>query len=43
VRQQLTDLGLNVAYEPQAKFSARVRDYTRTWEKIIRDSGFQPQ
>jgi tripartite-type tricarboxylate transporter receptor subunit TctC len=43
VRQRLTDLGLNVAYEPQARFAARVRGYTQTWKKIIHDSGFKPQ
>jgi tripartite-type tricarboxylate transporter receptor subunit TctC len=43
VKRKLTELGLNVAYEPQSQFTARVRDYTRTWEKIIKDSGFQPQ
>jgi tripartite-type tricarboxylate transporter receptor subunit TctC len=43
VKRKLTELGLNVAYEPQGQFADRVRSYTRTWEKIIKDSGFQPQ
>jgi tripartite-type tricarboxylate transporter receptor subunit TctC len=43
VKQKLTELGLNVAYEPQAPFAARVRGYTQTWARIIKDSGFQPQ
>lgn len=42
VKQKLTDLGLNVAYEPQGQFAGRVRTYTQTWEKIIKDSGFRP-
>jgi len=43
VRKQLADLGLNVAYEPQPRFAERVRTYTGVWEKIIHDSGFEPQ
>lgn len=43
VKHKLTELGLNVGYEAQAPFAARVRGYTQTWEKIIKDSGFQPQ
>jgi tripartite-type tricarboxylate transporter receptor subunit TctC len=43
VHRKLTELGLNVAYEPQGQFAGRVRSYTRTWEKIIQASGFQPQ
>ncbi|MFT4268944.1 MAG: Bug family tripartite tricarboxylate transporter substrate binding protein [Xenophilus sp.] len=43
VKKKLTDMGLNVAYEPQGQFSGRVRTYTQAWEKIIKASGFQPQ
>lgn len=43
VKKRLTDLGLNVAYEPQGQFSGRVRSYTQTWTGIIKASGFQPQ
>jgi tripartite-type tricarboxylate transporter receptor subunit TctC len=41
VKQKLTALGLNVAYEPQAQFSGRVRSYTQTWQRIIQASGFK--
>ena len=43
VKTRLTDMGLNVAYEPQGQFSGRVRSYTQTWERIIKASGFQPK
>ncbi len=43
VRQQLTAMGLTVAFQPQAQFAARVKNYTQTWERIIRTSGFQPK
>ena len=43
IKQKLTTLGLNVAYEPQGQFAGRVRTYTQTWEKIIQSSGFKPQ
>lgn len=43
VKGKLTDMGLNVAYEPQGQFAGRVRTYTQTWEKIIQASGFKPQ
>ena len=43
VKDKLTTMGLNVAYEPQAQFARRVKDYTHTWEGIIKASGFQPQ
>jgi len=43
VKRKLTDMGLNVAYEPQGQFAGRVRTYTQTWEGIIKASGFQPQ
>ncbi|MGJ7494321.1 Bug family tripartite tricarboxylate transporter substrate binding protein [Variovorax sp. RT4R15] len=42
VKQKLTTLGLNVAYEPQGQFAGRVRTYTQSWERIIRASGFKP-
>jgi tripartite-type tricarboxylate transporter receptor subunit TctC len=41
VREQLTGMGLTVAYQPQAQFAARVKGYTQAWEKIIKASGFQ--
>lgn len=43
VKGKLTDMGLNVAYEPQKQFANRVKTYTKTWEGIIKASGFQPQ
>jgi tripartite-type tricarboxylate transporter receptor subunit TctC len=43
VRERLTGLGLTVAYEPQAAFAKRVHVYTANWEKIIKESGFQPK
>ncbi|MDM0058752.1 Bug family tripartite tricarboxylate transporter substrate binding protein [Variovorax fucosicus] len=42
VKQKLTTLGLNVAYEPQGQFAGRVRTYTQAWERIIQASGFKP-
>ena len=43
VKGKLTDLGLNVAYEPQGQFAGRVRTYTQNWERIIQASGFVPK
>lgn len=43
VKDKLTTMGLNVAYEPQAAFGQRVKNYTQTWEGIIKASGFTPQ
>ena len=43
VKDKLTTMGLNVAYEPQAAFGQRVKNYTQTWEGIIKASGFVPQ
>jgi tripartite-type tricarboxylate transporter receptor subunit TctC len=43
VRERLTAMGLTVGYEPQAQFTATVRRYTQTWERIIKASGFQPK
>ena len=42
VKQKLTTLGLNVAYEPQGQFAGRVRTYTQSWGRIIQASGFKP-
>ncbi len=42
IKEKLTTLGLNVAYEPQGQFAGRVRTYTQTWERIIKASGFKP-
>lgn len=43
VRERLTGMGLTVEYQAQAPFANRVKGYTQTWTKIIRDSGFQPK
>ncbi len=43
VKEKLTAMGLTVAHQPQAAFTARVKSYTQTWERIIRTSGFQPK
>jgi tripartite-type tricarboxylate transporter receptor subunit TctC len=43
VREQLAGMGLTVAYQPQAAFAKRVQGYTRSWERIIKASGFQPK
>jgi len=43
VREHLTQMGLTVAYQPQAAFTQRVKTYSRNWEKIIKESGFQPK
>jgi tripartite-type tricarboxylate transporter receptor subunit TctC len=43
VREQLTAMGLTVAYQPQAAFAARVKGYTQSWDRIIKASGFQPK
>lgn len=43
VRDQLTAMGLTVAYQPQAPFAQRVKSYTATWDRIIKASGFTPK
>ena len=43
IKTKLTDMGLHVAYEPQKQFADRVKTYTKTWDGIIKASGFQPQ
>ncbi|MBE7369159.1 Bug family tripartite tricarboxylate transporter substrate binding protein [Ramlibacter pallidus] len=43
VREQLTAMGLTVAYQPQAAFAARVKGYTQSWDRIIKASGFTPK
>ncbi len=43
LRERLTALGLAVGFMPAAQLAERERVYARTWAKIIRDSGFQPQ
>lgn len=43
VRDQLTAMGLTVAYQPQAAFAARVKGYTQSWDRIIKASGFTPK
>jgi tripartite-type tricarboxylate transporter receptor subunit TctC len=41
VHDHLTAMGLTVGFQPQAQFATRVKNYTQTWEKIIKASGFQ--
>ncbi len=43
VHEQLTAMGLSVAYQPQAAFTQRVKSYTQTWAGIIKASGFTPK
>lgn len=43
VRERLTSMGLTVGYQPQAPFTATVRKYGQTWDRIIKASGFQPK
>jgi tripartite-type tricarboxylate transporter receptor subunit TctC len=43
VKEQLTAMGLTVGFVPQSQFAGNVRDYTKTWTRIIKESGFQPQ
>ena len=41
VRDRLVAMGLTVGYQPQSLFANRVQGYTRSWERIIKASGFQ--
>lgn len=43
VKDRLTSMGINVVHMPQRQFANHVRSYTQTWEKIIKNSGFQAQ
>ncbi|RCW76161.1 Bug family tripartite tricarboxylate transporter substrate binding protein [Pseudorhodoferax soli] len=43
VHAKLTAMGLTVGYMPQQQLHTREQAYTRTWARIIKDSGFQPQ
>jgi tripartite-type tricarboxylate transporter receptor subunit TctC len=43
VRDRLTAMGLSVGFMPKQQFASRERAYTRTWTRIIKESGFQPQ
>ena len=43
VRDQLVALGLTVGYMNPQQLATREQAYTKTWRKIIQDSGFQPQ
>ena len=43
VRDRLTAMGLTVGYMPQKQLAEREQAYTRTWARIIKTSGFQPQ
>ncbi len=40
VRDRLTALGLNVGYMSSEQLARREADYSKTWAKIIKDSGF---
>ena len=43
VKDRLTSMGINVVHMPPRQFANHVRSYTQTWEKIIKNSGFQAQ
>jgi tripartite-type tricarboxylate transporter receptor subunit TctC len=43
VRERLTAMGLTVEHMGPQQLAARERAYTRIWERIIRESGFQAQ
>lgn len=43
VRESLTGMGLAVDYMTPEQLGRREAAYARTWARIIRDSGFQPQ
>ena len=41
VRERLTNMGLTVAYQPQAPFAARVKTYSQNWERNVKALGVQ--
>ncbi len=43
VQDRFKAMGLTVAFMPQHLLASRERAYSRTWARIIKDSGFQPQ
>ena len=43
VKDRLTSMGINVVHMPPKQFANHVRSYTQTWEKIVKNSGFQAQ
>jgi tripartite-type tricarboxylate transporter receptor subunit TctC len=43
VRERLTTMGLTVGHMTSQQLANRERAYTKTWAKIIKDSGFQAQ
>lgn len=43
VRERLSSMGLTVGYMTPAQLTAREQAYSKTWARIIRDSGFQAQ
>ena len=43
VKDRLTSMGINVVHMPPRQFANHVRSYTQTWEKIVKNSGFQAQ
>lgn len=43
VNEQLTKMGLTVAYMNAQQLEQRERAYTQVWTRLIKNSGFQPQ
>lgn len=43
VQERLMAMGLTVNFMPHYLLASRERAYSRTWARIIRNSGFQPQ
>lgn len=43
VQERLQAMGLTITFMPQHVLASRERAYSRTWARIIKDSGFQPQ
>jgi tripartite-type tricarboxylate transporter receptor subunit TctC len=43
LRERLAGLGFTVGFMSQKQLAERERAYARTWARIVRDSGFQPQ
>jgi tripartite-type tricarboxylate transporter receptor subunit TctC len=43
VKDRLTSMGINVVHMSPKQFASHVRSYSRAWEKIIKNSGFQAQ
>jgi tripartite-type tricarboxylate transporter receptor subunit TctC len=43
VRERLTVMGLTLGYMTSAQLASREQAYAKTWERIIKDSGFTAQ